>query len=79
MPLLVLVALPFDYFGISHEVQEEDSEWWPKRKSFGVLHEVSGDRSTMDALVHKISSRRKEERKSTIAEIRSLANRNTEN
>ncbi|KAJ0981322.1 hypothetical protein J5N97_009577 [Dioscorea zingiberensis] len=49
------------------------------RKSFGVFHEDGGNRFTIDALVHKLSSRCNEERNSAAAEIRSLAKRNAEN
>ncbi|PIA63746.1 hypothetical protein AQUCO_00201232v1 [Aquilegia coerulea] len=49
------------------------------RKSDGSFQEVSGDIATINALVHKLSSRSVEERRNAATEIRSLSKRSTDN
>ncbi|KAL6577594.1 hypothetical protein OROMI_009922 [Orobanche minor] len=49
------------------------------RKSDGSYRDVSGDISAIESLVRKLSSRSNEDRRSAVADIRSLSKRSTDN
>ncbi|KAM0952731.1 putative U box domain, armadillo-like helical, Zinc finger, RING/FYVE/PHD-type [Dioscorea sansibarensis] len=63
----------------THNVERPCRTSGKLRKCDGSFKEVSEDRTIIDALVHKLSSSSKKEQKSALAEIRSLAKRNSGN
>ncbi|KAJ0987210.1 hypothetical protein J5N97_005566 [Dioscorea zingiberensis] len=63
----------------AHNVEQPCRTSGKLKKCNGSFREVSGDQTRIDALVHKLSSSSKEEKKSAVAEIRSLAKMNSGN
>ncbi|KAL0372699.1 UNVERIFIED_CONTAM: U-box domain-containing protein 11 [Sesamum calycinum] len=65
---------------LKHNVEQPTALMSGKiKKSDGSFRDVSGDIAAIQALVRKLSSRSTEERRSAVAEIRSLSKRSTDN
>ncbi|KAH7655912.1 Zinc finger RING/FYVE/PHD-type protein [Dioscorea alata] len=77
-PNYALRSLIMQWCG-THNVEQPCRISGKLRKCNGSFMEVCGDRTTIDALVHKLSSSSNEERKSAVADIRSLAKTNSGN